>query len=284
MSRAAQIETYKTVPLGLIDEPDLPMRQAMDQQALADLADSIRQIGVVQPIVLARRGERYVILDGHRRYTAAQMVGLRHIPAVIRDAEASAGEAIKVHANLWREDVNPADQAVYLGELLEQHCGGDIDRLCELTRLRRDWVERRLALLLGDPQVFEALRRREITLAVAHELNLIQDEGYRRMYLDAAVRGGATSRMVREWRLQAERIAPVQPHDPGDGTNQHTHLPPPVATMRCVCCDDDEAPWEMELVPMHRRCRSIFLDRTLGRVREALAAALGEHIHGADTR
>lgn len=284
MSRTKTADSFRLVPLEQIDPPDLPMRQAMDQTALEELAGSIRTLGVLQPISLARRGERYVILDGHRRYTAATMAGLKQIPAVIRDDAGSFNEAVKVHANLFREDVDPAQQAVYLAQLLETHCGGDVDRLCELTRLKRGLVEDRLLLLAGDPEVFGALAKYQISLAVARELNKIKDQGYRRMYLDAAVRGGATARMVMEWRLAAERAAPLEAPPTGDGTNQHSHLPPPVTTMRCVCCNDDEAPWEMELVPMHRRCRAIFLERTLAAVREALAATLGGAEHGEAAR
>jgi len=267
---------YLDLPLELIDEPSLPMRQSFDGEALDDLTASVRELGVLQPIIVEQHGGRYEIDDGHRRYIAAGRAGLKTIPAVVRDTSQVSGEAVKCHANLWREDVNPGEQAVYLAQLLEHQCGADVDRLCKLTRQKRAWVEERLLLIAGDPDVFEALRGRRISLAVARELNRVKDRGYRMMYLDAAIRGGATARLITEWRIAADAVTPVEPPPPGTGDNQYTALPPPVTSMVCLFCDSTEAPWEMELIPMHRRCRAIFLDRFLARLQATMTGMLEE--------
>jgi ParB family chromosome partitioning protein len=272
---------YDLVAIANIDPPPLPMRQGFDQAKMEDLIESVRRFGVLLPIRLRRNGHRYEIEDGHRRYTAALAAGLDTIPAVIRSTTAIPGEAIKVQANLHREDVNPADRAVYFAEVLTQHCHDDIDELCKLTGLKRAYVEERLTLILGDQVVFRALAQGAISLAVARELNKVEDPGYRAMYLDAAVRGGASARLVIEWRQQSAAIPPTAPPQAGDGQNQFTTLPPPVTTMTCICCESDARPWEMEFVPMHRQCRAMFIDAALARVRAALGDALrGVHADG----
>jgi ParB family chromosome partitioning protein len=267
---------YRDLPLELIDQPPLPMRQTFDQAALDELTESVSHLGVLQPIAVEQRGGRFQIQDGHRRYIAACRAGLKTIPSILRGVDQVSGEAVKVHANLHREDVNPAEQAVYFQQLLDSKCDGDVDRLCELTSLRRPWVEERLCLLAGDPDVFEALRSRRISMAVARELNKVKDRGYRMMYLDAAVRGGASSRMVQEWRIKSEAFTPTEPPPPTTGENQFTALPPPITQMVCVFCESPEEPWEMELIPVHRRCRSIFLTRILARLKSVMTGILEE--------
>jgi ParB family chromosome partitioning protein len=261
---------YRELPLGLIDQPALPIRESFDQAALEELTQSIRDVGVLQPIAVEQHLGRFRILAGHRRFTAATRAGLHTIPAVIRDTRVISGQAVTIHENFFREDVNPAEEANYLAHLLEQECAGDVDRLCILTHQVRSYVEGRLLLLRGDPDVFDALRQRRLSMAVARELNRVTDRGYRMMYLDAAIRGGATARIVQEWRIQSESMAPAIAPPLTDGENQFTGLPAPITTMICLFCDSAAEPWEMELVPMHRRCRAIFLDRFLAKLKQGL--------------
>jgi len=270
MSRLKPEGPYREIPVEQIDPPALPIRETFDSGALAELTTSIRQVGVLQPIAVEAHGGRYRILAGHRRYVAATNAGLKTVPAVIRDTREISGQAVTVHENFYREDVNPAEEAKYLAQLLEQECGGDVDRLCELTRQARSYIEGRLLLLTGDPDVFEALRQRRLSMAVARELNRVEDRGYRMMYLDAAIRGGATARMVQEWRVQANLACPTVPPPPTSGENQYTGLPAPITTMTCVCCQSAEEPWNMELIPVHRRCKGMFLDPHLARIRAVM--------------
>lgn len=276
MARRGPDGPYREIPLELIDPPALAIRETFDLEAMDELVRSIREVGVLQPIAVEEHGGRFRILAGHRRYVAATRAPLKTIPAVIRDTRTISGQAVTVHENFYREDVNPAEEARYLSQLLEQECGGDVDRLCELTRQVRSYVEGRLVLLQGDPDVFEALRQRRISMAVARELNRVTDRGYRMMYLDAAIRGGATARIVQEWRIQANQAAPSEPPAPTSGENQYTSLPAPITTMTCLCCGSTAEPWAMELIAVHLRCRGMFLDPHLARIRGVMGAGVQE--------
>lgn len=90
------------------------MRQSMDPAGLEDLAESIRAVGVLLPLLVHQEGGRFRIDDGHRRYIAAARAGLEVVPVMVRDVKAISGEAVKCHANYHREDVNPAEEAQYL--------------------------------------------------------------------------------------------------------------------------------------------------------------------------
>ena len=95
-------------------------RQHFDQQALQELADSIRSQGIVQPIVVRPEGNHYELVAGERRWRAAQLAGLQKVPAVIRELDAKAAAAIALIENIQREDLNPLEEAQALLRLIEE--------------------------------------------------------------------------------------------------------------------------------------------------------------------
>jgi ParB family chromosome partitioning protein len=225
------VRKFADVPIDSIDEPALPMREVMDSRKLDQLAESIRRLGVLQPIRLrAKDGGRFEIVSGHRRYMASRMAGLTSIPAVMHTVDATM-VAARVAENLDREDVNPKEEAVYFAELYAQN-GEDVDQVVALVGRPRQYIEERLNLLRGDPVVLEALGRGDITLGLATELNRFASEDARRYHLEYAIRTGASVRQMREWRAQAnvraELAAAAPPPIGADG--QQLAAPGPTTT------------------------------------------------------
>ena len=95
-------------------------RQVFDQQALQELADSIRSQGIVQPIVVRPEGNHYELVAGERRWRAAQIAGLQKIPAVVRDLDSKAAAAIALIENIQREDLNPLEESQALMRLINE--------------------------------------------------------------------------------------------------------------------------------------------------------------------
>ncbi len=114
-------DALKTLPVDLIQRGKYQPRTHMDQQALQELADSIRVQGVIQPIVvrpLAAGG--YEIIAGERRWRAAQLAGLQDIPAVVRDVPDQAAIAMALIENIQREDLNSLEEAQALQRLIDE--------------------------------------------------------------------------------------------------------------------------------------------------------------------
>src|SRR5258708_30219624 len=108
----------KELPVDQIDPPSRAMRESMDQDGMTRLVESIALLGVIEPIVVAPlESGRYEIRDGHHRYIACTVTEKKTIPAMILAPGEQNGEAIKLHANYVREDVNPAEEAVFLDRL-----------------------------------------------------------------------------------------------------------------------------------------------------------------------
>jgi len=95
-------------------------RQFFDQQALQELADSIRAQGVIQPIVVRPDGDHYELIAGERRWRAAQLAGLQKIPVVIRELDSKSAAAIALIENIQREDLNPLEESQSLMRLIEE--------------------------------------------------------------------------------------------------------------------------------------------------------------------
>lgn len=264
----SSVPVFRRIDADKLLPPLNPSRETFDEQGLADLVASIQELGILEPLIVEQEGTLYRIHAGHRRFIAGQAVKLATFPCMAYAPGTAPGSAIQHHENKIREDLNAAEEARHFGRILEQECGGDVDVLCLRVVETRPYVEGRLALLSGWPQTLEALGAGFINIGVAMELNRITDEPSMLMYLDAAARGGATVRTVREWRTQWERTQQFQQPElldrPLAGAAVHVE---PTSTMTCFLCDSSESPHDMELLFSHKTCRRLLLDNFLAKIR-----------------
>lgn len=110
-----------TIPIDLIQRGEYQPRRDIDQNALQELASSIKEQGVIQPIVLRPIGNgRYELIAGERRWRASQLAGLQDIPAVVREMTDKVALSVAIIENIQREDLNPLEEAVALDRLLNE--------------------------------------------------------------------------------------------------------------------------------------------------------------------
>ena len=120
---AAKVDTreLQQLPLELVQRGKYQPRRDMDPQALEELAQSIRNHGVMQPIVVRPvEGGRYEIIAGERRWRASQQAGLERVPALVREVPDEAAIAMALIENIKREDLNPIEEAVALQRLQQE--------------------------------------------------------------------------------------------------------------------------------------------------------------------
>ena len=241
MSRIVADDTAKVIPLDLLDEPTIAMRQTMNPEKMQKLITSIERVGLVQSVVVVARGERFVIAAGHRRYVACRALNHTTIRARVYPEGTALEEAIKLAENSEREDVNPGEEAEYFRVLLTEQCGSDKDKLVELMQVSESYVDARLALLKGDPLVLAALKSEQVGLSVAQELNRFKRDDFRRMALEHAISGGATRNTVARWRAEYEAMGAMIP-DPaivsGGPTGPSIDVAP--YNPKCEVCGDGE--------------------------------------------
>ena len=264
MSLATIKPERKEIPLGLIDDPAHPSRSSMDDDKMAELVANIRENGLIQELVLARVGTRFEVVAGHRRFLASQRAGLAGAPASIYPTRSDALDAIQYAENRFREELSTADEAIWFSELLDQKCGGDVDVLCARLGEHRNYVEKRLLLFSGDSLVFEALKREQIVIGVAEQLNKCPVEWHRRGLLDAAIRGGATIAVVSGW-IARECLA-THPDVARANLSVVTSAPGPVMTTNyftCKVCGGTDDVSSMRPVNVHAHCERAILDPLL---------------------
>lgn len=159
-------------------------RQDFDAAALEELAQSIRENGVITPITLRKTGDTYQIIAGERRWRASRMAGLHEIPAIVLDVDEQTGYALALIENLQREDLNPMEEAEGYRRLI-QELGLTQEQAAQRVGVSRPAVANALRLLNLPVSVSALLR--EKTLSAGHARALLPLETPERMEQAAAV-------------------------------------------------------------------------------------------------
>ncbi|PZU84213.1 MAG: chromosome partitioning protein ParB [Shinella sp.] len=148
----ASISADRTVPIEFVTRNPKNPRRYFDEAELQDLAGSIRQHGIVQPVVVRTRGtDRFEIIAGERRWRAAQLAGLVEIPVIVRDVDDRTALELAIVENVQRADLNPLEEALGYEQLIAEH-GYTQNDLGEIIGKSRSHVANSLRLLkLPDP-------------------------------------------------------------------------------------------------------------------------------------
>jgi len=203
---------FALVPLDLITPNPQQPRQHFDADTLAALAASIREVGVLQPVVLrpADAEGEYVLVAGERRCRAARLAGLDDVPAVIRDDTddtSSLTEALV--ENVQREDLTPLEEAAAYRQLLEDFGLTHAD-IAERVGRSRSAVTNTLRLLQLPAAIQGMLERGELTAGHARPLLSVEDDAYATHIAEKVVEEGWSVRQVEE-AARARHSEPQQP-------------------------------------------------------------------------
>ncbi len=163
-------EILRNIPIDLLQRGRYQPRTHMDKQALAELADSIRAQGVVQPIVARElKTGNYEIIAGERRWRAVQMAGLETIPAIIRRVPDEAAIAISLIENIQRENLNPLEEASALQQLIGEF-GMNHQKVADTVGRSRTAVTNLLRLLTLNEDVRKLLLAGQLDMGHARAL------------------------------------------------------------------------------------------------------------------
>ena len=219
---SADTGQFRELDVDLLKRGRYQPRLDIRQESLADLADSIRSQGVVQPIVIrpvrdSGDGVRYEIIAGERRWRAAQLAGLRKVPVIIRDVPDEAAVAMSLIENIQREDLNPLEEARALErlthefEMTHQQAAGAVGR-------SRAAVSNLLRLLELCDEVKSLVERRAIEMGHARALlGLADPKAQAAAGREVAARGLSvreTERLVKRLQAPVHKPAPAGKRDP----------------------------------------------------------------------
>ncbi len=206
-------EGVQELDIHLIDTNAGQPRKDFDQEKLQELADSIRQHGVVQPILLRQNGERYVIVAGERRFRAARLAGLEKVPAIVKDLDEAQVMEVALIENLQREDLNPIEEAAAIRFLMQQH---DLTQEEVSKRLSksRPAIANSLRLLTLPEPVQAYLRNGKLQAGHARALAGLQDPEAQAVLADKIVGEGLSVRAAESLAREQGQKPPRQKKEP----------------------------------------------------------------------
>lgn len=186
------------IPLDAIDPNPGQPRTQFDDEALEELAASIRELGVIQPVTLRQKTDgRYEIISGERRFRAARLAGLSEIPAFIRSAGDSEILEMALVENIQREDLNPLDVGLSLKRLLEEFSLTQ-EQLARRIGKQRSTLANFVRLLKLPPEIQKGLRENLISMGHARALINVPDEKHQIKIYRKALAEGLSVRQVED--------------------------------------------------------------------------------------
>lgn len=199
------------IPLDSISpNPDQP-RTNFDDEALEELAASIRQLGIIQPLSLRKTGpSSYQIIAGERRYRAALMAGLTSVPAYIRTANETELTEMALIENIQREDLNAIEIALTFKKLIDQY-NLTQERLSERIGKKRATIANFLRLLRLPAEVQLGLRDKKVDMGHARALLTISDPALQLKLYNEIIKQGLSVRRVEELAKEYENGSAVKP-------------------------------------------------------------------------
>ncbi len=159
--------------LSIDPNPDQPRKQ-FDEDKLEELAASIREHGVLQPLLLTRNGERYTLVAGERRWRAARMAGLKQVPALVRDFSAQQVAEVSLVENLQRDDLNPLEEARGIRSLIDTFTLTQ-EQVAERLSMSRPAVTNALRLLALPQPVLDLMRQGVLSAGHGRALAGVED-------------------------------------------------------------------------------------------------------------
>jgi ParB/RepB/Spo0J family partition protein len=188
----------RIVPIDHIEtNPEQP-RLAFNQETLDELAASIREHGVLQPILVRPIGpNRYQLIAGERRWRASTLAGQTTIPALIEEIDDDTALEIALIENLQREDLSPLDEAAMYDRMVREH-GYSIRKLADKLGKDKGYLENRLRLADAPTEIRELVSLRKDTLSHAYELLKVEDPKKRRRLAEQVARGELTLIKLRD--------------------------------------------------------------------------------------
>lgn len=247
------------VGLDLIDPPVDQQRVDMDEEKLQELVESVRDHGLLNPITVRKKGERYELIAGWRRLQAHRRLGLALIEAKVISADDERSDVLRAVENEFRHDINPVESAIYLRRFQEKY-NWDAARIAKELNRSVAYVEGRFELLAYPEYILEPLALGKLSLGAAQWLAKIPEDLRRRQYVIWGVQGGISVAQAHAWYQHAQLRAPLQgpaelPTGERGGEMKDTTL-----LAECLLCHRSEELSNLGMFYSHKECADAIRD------------------------
>ena len=216
------------IEISLIDTNPNQPRKIFDKEAINELADSIKVHGVIQPIILNKSGNRYIIIAGERRFRASKVAGLRKIPAIVKNYTDKQVQEIALIENLQREDLNAIEAAKGIKQLMDAYSLTQ-ETIADRIGKSRPAVANLLRLLSLHPDIIKLIEENKLSAGHARCLITIPDTEIQLKLANLASNGKMS---VRELEKAVKNILNPKPEVKKEKQEQSLELKELISTMQ----------------------------------------------------
>lgn len=240
------------VDLERIKEPKGIVRMEIDSDYIDELAQSISEVGLLQPVLLAIDGDGFEMVAGYCRLQAHKRLGLSTIRSVVRKMTPTEIGFARATENIARKDLTPIEEACTYRNLLDEY-GLTLEKVSKKMGKTPGTIRRRMDLLRMPPMLQKAVHKKQISMTVAEELWPISDEAQLDYYLMFAIENGCTREVARQWTKDWKDSVRRSGTADEEGGHTQTSLFEPRPTY--VSCDICEEPVKIEESKFIRTCQ-----------------------------
>lgn len=243
----------RDIDLGLLDVGEHEQRFDYEGPEMEDLVASLRKDGVLVPLIVRSCGERFIVVEGHRRREAAMRAGLVSVPCQVQAGDVALSRRVAFVCNLFRKDPSPVELAVAIARAVSEGQACEEELAKNLNR-SVDWVKRQIAMMQWPEDVLHAIHAGTLSVAAAANLAAVGDDAYRAFLLDHATANGATARTTASWLQQWEAGQPAPAAVTAPPLEGDKPAPPMMPQAPCLCCRQIHRSDELSHVPLCAPC------------------------------
>ena len=204
----SQIDTtsakVETISISLIKANPNQPRKYFDEEKLEELADSIKENGVIQPLIVQKDGSKYMIIAGERRYRASQIAGLEELPCIVKDYTEEQLMKVSLLENIQREDLNPIEEAETYQRIIDQF-NITQDKLADQLGKSRTYITNSLRLQKLSDHVKDLVIAKKLMHSVARALITLDDAEQNKL-ADMIVNEGLNARQVEKFMTSKKDV------------------------------------------------------------------------------
>lgn len=237
MAKGKKRELFQEIKLDLIDRPDEAARLEISEGELSELAESIKEQGLLQPLVVTPRGDRFEIVAGDRRFLAVRSLGWDLVPCAVRKTDNALAVILRAVENLQRVNLTPIEEArIYKG--LHTEKGMSFIQISKAVRKSPGVVERRIHMLEMPENFQRALHAKLVSITVAEILVDTPDPSRRDYFLEMAVEHGITKAVAKLWVEDERKRLRTEAEASSGGSPARVALKDTPVYVPCDLCQD----------------------------------------------
>lgn len=193
-----------SIEINKIESGPHRQRSEGEDEEIQEIAASIKRLGVIEPVIVVRKNDSFLLVAGHRRVAAASIAGLTHVPACIREAGDAERAEVSFAENFFRRELSPVEQAAAIRGCIDDKVM-TIEELAKGLHRSEQWIMEQAKMTTWPDEILQAIHFKYISVSAARNLAAISDPQYRGFLLHNAVENGVTARTTAAW-LQAWQL------------------------------------------------------------------------------